>query len=431
MHLMKVGSHRYFTALVVTLSISSVAQATFAQAVPVQEAQPGVKQTSIVPSAGSAATGTVVTPSAADPNVYDITGGAVSGGETPNLFHHLQQFNIGAGDVANFAASPEISNIINLIEDLDPSVIDGLLQVSGSGADLFVINPNGVIFGQNAQLNLAGSFTVSTADSLIFENQTFEVVGANGAYAAFGGDPTGYVFSNPTPGPIENNASLAVNTGESITLLGGTVQSDGTLSAPEGEIALVAVPGEGVVRLSQVNSLLSLEIDPLNTPLLANEVSLPTLLTGGQPEEALQIGEDPDGAVTLTAGNPDLTQPGSVVSSGGSFDVSGQNGGNAYFIGEQIALFGVNVDTSGLQSGGGVYIGGIPEATDLSDSVLIDRTSVIAANGQTGDGGTVFVWSDGQTRFYGQVDASGVTADGEIDINSNGILEQLVPQNRP
>ncbi|MEM9164365.1 MAG: filamentous hemagglutinin N-terminal domain-containing protein, partial [Cyanobacteria bacterium P01_F01_bin.4] len=386
---------------------------------------------SIVPSAGSAATGTVITPDSAQPNVYDVTGGAVSSGDAPNLFHHLQQFNLEAGDVANFETSSDISNIINLIEDLDPSFIDGLLQVSGSDANLFVINPNGVIFGSNAQLNLAGSLTVSTADSLIFDSQSLEIGGVNGSYATFVGDPTGYVFSTPTPGAIENNANLAVNTGESITLLGGTVQSDGTLSAPEGEIALIAVPGEGVVRLSQVNSLLSLEIDPLDTPLLANEVSLPTLLTGGQPEEALQIGEAPNGEVTLTAGNPDLTQPGSVVSSGGSFDVSDQNGGNVYFIGEQVALFGVNVDTSGLQSGGGVYIGGIPEATDFSDSVLIDRTSVIAANGQTGDGGTVFVWSDGQTRFYGQVDASGVTADGEIDINSNGILEQLVPQNRP
>jgi filamentous hemagglutinin family protein len=95
-----------------------------------------------------------------------IEGGATRGA---NLFHSLQQFSIQEGRGAYFANPAEIKNILTRITGGNPSNILGTLGVLGN-ANLFLINPNGIIFGPNARLDIRGAFVGSTADSLIFDN---------------------------------------------------------------------------------------------------------------------------------------------------------------------------------------------------------------------------------------------------------------------
>ncbi|TAH28426.1 MAG: filamentous hemagglutinin N-terminal domain-containing protein, partial [Oscillatoriales cyanobacterium] len=95
-----------------------------------------------------------------------ITGGATRG---VNLFHSFREFNIKSGEGAYFENPSGIANIFTRVTGGQPSNILGTLGVQGN-ANLFLINPRGLIFGPNARLDLRGSFVASTAESIVFNN---------------------------------------------------------------------------------------------------------------------------------------------------------------------------------------------------------------------------------------------------------------------
>src|SRR5437867_7437961 len=99
---------------------------------------------------------------------YDITGGTRPG-NGPNLFHSFGQFNVPTNNIANFLNETNLltSNILSRVTGGNPSSIFGTIQTTGFGnANLFLINPAGVLFGPTASLKVGGSFHVSTADYL-------------------------------------------------------------------------------------------------------------------------------------------------------------------------------------------------------------------------------------------------------------------------
>jgi filamentous hemagglutinin family protein len=108
--------------------------------------------------------GTTVTQSG---NVYNITGGTRPG-NGPNLFHSFDRFSVGTNDTASFSGPTGIANILSRVTGGQQSIIDGQLQSTIPGANLYLLNPSGVLFGPNASLDVSGSFHVSTADSLRF-----------------------------------------------------------------------------------------------------------------------------------------------------------------------------------------------------------------------------------------------------------------------
>ncbi|MBW4448482.1 MAG: CHAT domain-containing protein [Spirirestis rafaelensis WJT71-NPBG6] len=255
-------------------------------------------QAQIVPAPDG--TNTIVTPNG---NRIDINGGQLSG-DKANLFHTFSQFGLNAEQIANFLANPQIQNILGRVVGGDPSIINGKIQVTGSNANLFLMNPAGIVFGSSASLNVPGAFTATTANGINFGSNFFSASGANN-YAALIGNPDAFSFSMGQPGAIFNAGNLTVGEGQNLTLLGGTVANTGSLSAPKGQIIVSAVPGEKLVRLSQPGSPLSLEIQPLTAsgnqaqswslPIL----SLPQLLTsaGGN---ATKLAINSDGTVKLS-----------------------------------------------------------------------------------------------------------------------------------
>ena len=95
-----------------------------------------------------------------------ITGGAIRG---VNLFHSFGEFNIGEGRGAYFDNPNGITNIFTRVTGGNQSNILGTLGVLGN-ANLFLINPKGIVFGPQARIDVRGSFLASTADSIVFKN---------------------------------------------------------------------------------------------------------------------------------------------------------------------------------------------------------------------------------------------------------------------
>ena len=222
-------------------------------------------------------TRTVVT---SNSNKFNIFGGSLSSDGT-NLFHSFQQFGLNAGQVANFRSNPQIINILGRVTGGSPSIINGLIQVTGGNSNLFLVNPAGIIFGANAQLNVPASFTATTATSIGFGGNNWFKAFGNNNYRNLVGTPSIFIFDLSQPGSIVNAGNLTVQPGQNLMLLGGSVVSTGQLTAPSGNITVAAVPGNSLVRISQPGSLLSLEIEPSRSQSLSfNPLDLPTLLTG-------------------------------------------------------------------------------------------------------------------------------------------------------
>jgi filamentous hemagglutinin family protein len=252
----------------------------------------------ITPELGTNGTNTLITP---EGNRLDISGGIQSGA---NLFHSFEQFGINSNQTANFLSNPAIQNILGRVVSGNPSVINGLIQVSGGNSNLFLMNPAGIIFGAGTRLNVSADFTATTATNIGFGNGWFNAMGAND-YNLLTGNPSIFAFTTSQPGAILNAGNLTVQQGN-LTLLGGTVASTGELNASNGQITIGTVLGENLVRISQPGNVLSLEIQPLtssNSPTSSwtlPVVSLPQLLTGGMADGATGLTVNSNGQVELT-----------------------------------------------------------------------------------------------------------------------------------
>ncbi|ESA32856.1 filamentous hemagglutinin family n-terminal domain protein [Leptolyngbya sp. Heron Island J] len=347
----------------------------------------------------------------------DIEAGSPSAnGE--NLFHSFHTFTPGSGEIVNFLAEPTIQSIFARVVGGNPAIIDGLLQISNSQASLFLMNPAGVIFGPNATLNLPAGLTVTTADRIGFDEQWFNAVGSN-EYTALVGRPHAFAFTQPQPGAVLNQGRLSLGPAQTLTLLGGTVINTGELSAPGGQITIATVTGEQMVQIHQDGLLLNLEIagpldDGTELPSIT-PLSLPELLTYGDFNNANQLVANEDGTVSLWGSNIAIpTAPGTAIAAG-TLTVANTTpagtGGTMAILGEQVGLLNAELDASGTNGGGAIFIGGdyqgqgtMPQATHT----FVGEDVAIAANANTdGSGGQVIVWADHTTEFWGQVSATG------------------------
>ncbi|MDY7013487.1 MAG: filamentous hemagglutinin N-terminal domain-containing protein, partial [Cyanobacteriota bacterium] len=151
-----------------------------------------------------------------------ITGGTTVGG---NLFHSFTQFNLLTGQTAFFNNAPTLDNIITRITGGQISTIDGTLQTIGN-ANLFLINPSGIIFGENASLDIRGSFFASSADRLIFENgASFSAIDPGSPPLLVANIPIGLQLGS-NPGTLVNRstAGLNVDPGQTLALVGGDIR---------------------------------------------------------------------------------------------------------------------------------------------------------------------------------------------------------------
>ncbi|AUB42042.1 Large exoprotein involved in heme utilization or adhesion [Nostoc flagelliforme CCNUN1] len=202
---------------------------------------------------------------------FNITGGTQAGG---NLFHSFGEFSVNTGGIASFNNAVDIQNIISRVTGGSVSNIDGIIRTLGT-ANLFLINPNGIVFGQNAQLNIGGSFVGSTASAISFGNQGFfSVSNPESSPSLLTVNPSALLFNQIQTASIQNNSiafsgsnaffnsvasGLRVPDGKSLLLVGGDIiMNGGRLYAFGGHIDLGGLKGAGTIGLNLYGNNLSL-----------------------------------------------------------------------------------------------------------------------------------------------------------------------------
>ena len=268
-----------------------------------------------------------------------IEGGAI---RESNLFHSFQDFNVPELGRVYFGLPAGIENILSRVTGANVSNILGTLGVLGN-ANLFLINPNGIVFGSNSRLDLGGSFFGSTADSVLFDDGTvFSAKNPNDKPLLTINIPSGLQYGS-NPGTITNQSSLfQVPNVKTLGLIGGEITlTGGNLTATDGRIELGSV-GNGVVNLTPTDSSFVLDYSAVQ-------------------------------------GFQDIS-----LSDGAFVDTSGEGGGSIQVQGANVSLRDrsfVFADTEGSGSGGGIVI----EASQLSLEGGSRITADVTGSGQGGD----------------------------------------------
>ncbi|PZD72013.1 hypothetical protein C1752_04083 [Acaryochloris thomasi RCC1774] len=372
-------------------------------------------------TAQAAPDGTLSTRVSTAGSSVEITGGIQRGS---NLFHSFEAFSIRTGEVANFRlpGNTSVENIISRVTGSSISNIDGTLQVGGA-TNLFLINPNGIIFGPNAILDIGGSFLGTTASDLTFADGTvFSAASSQATPLLTVNSPIGLQFGE-APGGITNQSNampitnisplglapsgdpvgLQVRPGNALVLVGREVMFEGGhLTALGGRVELGSVDRNSFVGLTEVNQGWALDYSLVES------------------FQDIRLGPLDPSVVPALFG--DLA----------SIDASGA-GGTIRLRGRHIVLSNTQISNATTDFGNGgnievlatdsVEIDGVPSS--LFSQVGIDEQEVINAP-VTGNGGDILI--DTQKLFIrnGGFISSGTLSQGkagDIVINASELIE--------
>jgi filamentous hemagglutinin family protein len=333
-------------------------------------------------------------------NIFNITGGTSAGS---NLFHSFNNFSVPTGSTAFFQNSPNIQNILTRVTGGSISDIDGLIKANGT-ANLFLINPNGIVFGQNARLDVGGSFVASTASSLKFKDgYEFSATNPESAPLLTITAPVGLDMDN-NPGEIKvtgtghniplelitkepRNAvddssvtGLEVQEGKTLALLGGKVSFEGgILKAPQGRIEIGSVGGSGSVNLVPV----------------------------------------PEG---WKLNYQDITNFENIQFSGKPLvNTTGKGGGSIVLVGRDITLTQESLllgDTVGAGKGGGTTI--------IGDSISLNQSNISNYTFDSGEAGLIQLFANRYILLENQSSprnhTTGIGKGGEIALEADSII---------
>ena len=338
-----------------------------------------------------------------------IEGGATRG---RNLFHSFREFDVETGRGAYFINLPGIENIFSRVTGSNRSEIDGVLGTRafengafvGSTANLFFINPNGILFGPNSSLDVGGSFAATTADGIQFgENGFFSATNPEAPSQLLTIDPSAFFFNQLNPAAIENQFTfgLRVADNHSLLLLGGDVSVfGGQLAALGGRIELGGLAAAGTIGLDITDNVLSLTFPDgvaRSNVFLSNDALVSVRGFGG-------------GDIAVNANQFSAINGGRLVAG----TEGAGNGGNITVNATQVDLIGIN-STSGFSSG--LYNRKFgSEALSNAGDITVNATTLNLA-------------SDAivQTRTFGQGNAGDITinVDGSVTFDYSSVLNNV------
>ena len=207
-----------------------------------------IAQSNILPDQSLGAESSRIIPNEGGLPREEIRGGVQRG---TNLFHSFRDFNIKAGRGAYFASPVGVENILGRVTGRNLSDINGTLGVLGN-ANLFLVNPNGIIFGPNASLDLSGSFLASTAERITFpDGRDFSAQESQKPASLSINVPRGLQWGNQSAPVTVQGSSLLVNQGQSLTLVGGDIRIENSQIEAGSRVDLVGVVADGRIEFDR------------------------------------------------------------------------------------------------------------------------------------------------------------------------------------
>ncbi|MCA1860828.1 YDG domain-containing protein [Janthinobacterium sp. HSC-3S05] len=328
-------------------------------------------------------------------NIFSIT-------NTPNTIINWQSFSIHAGEITRFIQQNGNSAVLNRITGQDPSKILGALESNGK---VFLINPNGIVFGQGAKVDVNGL----VASSLGMTNEDF--LAGKRQFTAGG-----------VAGGVGNAGTINAGKGGQVLLIAPNVENTGLITAPNGEVILAA--GRSVQLADPGNPQLRVLVSaPTDQALNLGQIIAQggsigmagALLSqrGVLNANSAVVGEN--GRIVLKASGKTLLEAGSVTSATGAAGTGGQ----IHVLGEQVGLLGnAKVDASGATGGGTVLLGGDYQgknaAVQNARQVLVGKDASVRADAiVSGNGGKVIAWGNESAQVHGSISARGGAQGGD------------------
>lgn len=337
---------------------------------------------------------------------------------TPGAIINWQQFSIGPDELTRFIQQNGNSAVLNRITGQDPSQILGQLQSNGR---VFLINPNGIVFGQGAKIDTAGL----VASTLNMSDADFKSGNMK--------------FSGSGMGSIQNAANITTPSGGFVYLIAPSVQNNGVIVSPNGEILLAA--GTSVELVDGVDTSLRVKLtapggEAVNVGKLIADQGRIGIFAAAIRQQGVASADRAElgagGQVVFKASQSVTLDTGSLTSATGGgqvlvdtaggdtvlrgkVDVSNDAGagGQVQLLGDRVGLFDqAQVVATGTSAGGSVLVGGDfhganPNVHNANETVMGSWAKIDASATDKGDGGKVVLWSDGVTQAYGEINATG------------------------
>jgi filamentous hemagglutinin family protein len=346
---------------------------------------------------------------------------------SPSAIINWQGFSINANEAVRFIQQSSTSAVLNRVIGQDPSRILGLLQSNGR---VFLINPNGILFGQGARIDVNGL----VASTLAISNQDFLAGRYNFTAGALAG-------------PVQNQGTITTPAGGNVYLIAPDIENSGIINSPQGEVILAA--GHSVQLVDSLNPDIAVVVSaPADKAVNLGQIvarSGKVGIYGGLIAQRGIVSADSavageNGRIFFKASKDVTLDAGSATSAGGpqggqikiqseagttlvsgtvTADGSDGKGGDIQILGNQVGLIdNAQVDASGKTGGGAILIGGDYQgknpAVPNAEATYVGKDTVIKADAtETGDGGKVILWSDGKTEFYGRISARGGVQGGD------------------
>lgn len=348
-----------------------------------------------------------------------------------NLFQSFGIFGLSSGETATFTGPATVANVIGRVTGGNPSSIDGAIKSSIAGANVYLINPAGIVFGPNATVNVSGGFHAATADYLKTADGARFLATNPGGSTLSAAPPAAFGFLNAAPPAITVSGSrFGIGNGQTLGLAGGTISISGaTLTAPSGAIYVTSVAGTGEVPLAPgdvstvtghgivtITNQSTLDVSDRNGMTSGGSVFIGggSIAIDNSIVDADNFGAGPGGKIVLR-GDDAIT-----LSNGANIQGNSESSGTAPNI--AVSAANLTLDQSNIASGSsGVGAGG-NIAVDVRGNLTVeDGAFISAATIGNGAGGTVTV-SAGTLTVSGasQIDSAtaGAGNAGDVIVNA-------------
>jgi filamentous hemagglutinin family protein len=346
---------------------------------------------------GQAQVATVLKGSAAQMTVRNSAGAILN----------WDSFSIGAQAGVHFQQADAASKVLNRVTGSDPSAIFGSLTSNGQ---VWLLNPNGVLFGAGSRVDVAGL----VASTLRLDDNSF-LDGLRSGRFSFGEGAAGT--------SVRNEGAIRTAHGGHLVMLSERVENAGTLDAPGGALLLAGAKAAtlvdsalpylaAVVPAGEVLNLGRAAADGGVVDVYAAVVNQQGLV------RADTVAVDAQGRIVLKAADTLMLAGGSQTRAVGTAE--GHTGGRIDLLGSQVGLVGTaTVDVSGTAGGGGIRLGGglmgLDASVANSRAVFVGPEALLLADttGAAGKGGSIILWSNEATRAWGRFSARGGSERGD------------------